>query len=470
MDIAPSQLRALPRVRGSVRCAVGIVCLVFSSAAIAPTTAAGTSWSAPVDVSSPSLFIDAPFIGFDRSGVGIAAWRWQDGVGANARAGVRAASKTLSGTFSPERAAPDSVVPPVIYGRDRVILLNEATTISRGRALGRIQLAFGRTDGRFGTLRTVDTVQSFRLPAVAANDAGRIAVAYIQVTRKLRRVVKLVVGRGMRLGRPRIISPHRGRVNAVTVAVGPRGELVVAWEREGRIEARIRRPGHRFGRVVSVGTGAKLGTRLRAAVAVTGRVWITWSSQMLSEGGGNGPFTLQTSVSSSKGSTFRRARQLDRYERRASDEARLDLALDGEGNGFVAWSGFDGRNFRARLAFASRTGRLIRSETLSQPGYDAAVGDLATSGRTGEALVVWSRLDVVGEVGTNVLAGYQPPGGRFTGEEQVSHGDRAREPAVAFNPRTGLPTAVWSQREGPDGPGVPLEQVHTFLRASTRTP
>jgi hypothetical protein len=222
--------------------------------------------------------------------------------------------------------------------------------------------------------------------------------------------------------------------------------------------------------VVLVGKGAKLGTQLRAAVAATGRVWITWSSQMLTEGGSNGPFTLQAAVSSSKGSAFRRARQLDRYERRASDEATFDLALDGAGNGFVAWSSFDGRNFRARLAFASRTGRFIRFETLSQPGYDAVVGNLATSRRAGEAFVVWSRLDVVGELGTTVLAGYQPPGAQFNGEEQVSRGDRARKPAVAFNPRTGLPTAVWSQREGPDGSGVPLEQVRTFLRASTRTP
>jgi hypothetical protein len=84
--------------------------------------------------------------------------------------------------------------------------------------------------------------------------------------------------------------------------------------------------------------------------------------------------------------------------------------------------------------------------------------------------VVWSRLDAVAEVGTAVLAGYLPPSGAYSGEEQVSRGDRARTPAVAFNPRTGGPTAVWSQREGPDGPGVPLAQIRTFLRSSDRTP
>jgi hypothetical protein len=29
---------------------------------------------------------------------------------------------------------------------------------------------------------------------------------------------------------------------------------------------------------------------------------------------------------------------------------------------------------------------------------------------------------------------------------------------------------VWSQREGADGPGVPLNRIRTYLRASTRAP
>jgi hypothetical protein len=382
---------------------------------------------------------------------------------------VRVASAATSGTFGPERAAPDALFPTDIYANGRVLLLGEQGIITKRRQRSRIKLAFGRTVGSFGTPRTIDTVETFRLPSAAANDAGRVAVAYIRVTRGRRRAAKLVVRPRKRFGRPRIVS-RRGGVNAVTVAVGPRGDVVVAWERGGRIEARIRRPGRRLGPVVLVGRGAKLGTKLRAAVAASGRVWIAWSSQMLSEGGDNGPFTLQSAVSSRRRSKFRSARLLDRYDRRASDEATFDLALDGRDNGLIAWSSFDGQNFRARLGFANRRGRFAHLTTLSQPGYDAVVGDLATSGRAGEALAVWSRLDAVGEVGTTVLAGYVPPDGSYPGEEQVSRGDRARLPAVAFNLRTGLPTAVWSQRHGPDGPGVPLEQVRTFLRASTRTP
>jgi hypothetical protein len=82
-------------------------------------------------------------------------------------------------------------------------------------------------------------------------------------------------------------------------------------------------------------------------------------------------------------------------------------------------------------------------------------------------MVVWSRLDAVGEVGDHVRAAVRPPGGSFGAPEDVSDLDRARVPDVAFD-AVGLRwTAVWSQRIGPDQ-GVPLNQITTFLRSSTR--
>ena len=453
-----------------MRRAVQILSVLILTTIAAPTTAAAATWSAPVNVSSSSTFVDNPFIGFGRSGVGLAAWRWQDGIGNGARGGLRVASESVSGEFSPEREARDGGS-PVLYGKSRVVLAGEQTILRRHASpLTRIRIWFGRTDGSFGPPRTIDTVQLLRTPAVAANDTGTVAVAYVRMTRGRHRSAKLIIRRRKRFGRPRIVS-RRGGVSAVTVAVGSGGEVAVAWARGSLIEARIWRRGHALGPVVRVGRNPNGAVpTLHAAVAASGRVWIAWSSQTLSEGGDNGPFTLQVALSSKRGLRFHRPKLLDRYERRANDEATFGLALDGNDNGFVAWSSFDGSNFRARLAFADSDGRFIRHGTLSQPGYDAAVSDLATTRQIGEALVVWARLDAVGEVGTAVVAGYRPPTGGYSGEEQVSRGDRARKPAAAFNPRTGLPTVVWSQREGPDGPGIPLGQVSAFLRASIRTP
>jgi hypothetical protein len=450
-----------------MRRAARIIGLLALATALFPDSAVA-SWSTPVDVSSPSTFIDNPFVGFGRSG-GIAAWHWGDGVGKGSRGGERVAGRTASGSFAAERPAPEAVAPPVVYGSNRLAVLSQAMTIRDGRPTARVQVTFGRTDGSFGRPNTIARITPFRLPVIAANDAGDIAVAYLRVIGpRARRVAVLAIRRrGAKFGRPRIIS--RSAATALAVAVGPRGDVVVAWEREGRIEARLRRRGRRLGRMVRVGRGVKLGTQLRAAVSRRGRAWIAWSSQRLA-GGDNGPFTLQSAVSYLRRSTFVRPRRLDRHPMRAHDEATFDLALDGTDAGFIAWSTFYGQRFRARLASADRSGHFNRFYELSQPSYDAVVSDLATSRIAGEAIVVWSRLDSVGEVGTNVLAGYLPPTGAYPGEELVSQGDRARVPAVAFDPSNGLPTAVWSQREGPDGPGVPIEQIRTFLRASTRTP
>ena len=302
---------------------------------------------------------------------------------------------------------------------------------------------------------------------MAANEYGKTAVAYIRSVRGAHRAAKLAV-RSTVFGRPRVVSPV-GRVNAVATAVGPSGDVVVAWERAGRVEARIGRPGHRLGRIVRVGHGVHLGTKLRAAVSAKGRVWVAWSSQALSEGGDNGPFSLRVAVSRSHSSRFAPAQNLDSYAGRVHDESRFDLALDRLGKGVVAWSAYDSGHFRARVARLTSDGAVSRADTLSPPGYDAVVGDLAVSPE-GDLVAVWSRLDAVGEIGTSVLAGYVPASGAYTGEEQVSRGDRANQPAVAFDPVTGFPTAVWSQREGADGPGVPLAEVRTFVRASTRNP
>lgn len=441
--------------------------LVVSWMAVIPASAFAAPWSAPQDLSSASTFIFNPSIGFDRAGAGLASWEWFQGVGADAQGGTRFATRALSSGFAPERSAPRLLPSPLIYGRGHVFWRGEQDVVRGRRHLTRVQVAFGRTTGFISRPRTVATDEVLGALAAAVNDRGQIAMAYIRTNRGRSRAVKLFVSRGRDLGRGRIVSP-RG-ATGVTVAVGQRGEIVVAWERNGRIEARIRRPHHHLGRIIFVGRGARYHTRLRAAVSATGRVWLAWASQSLSEGGTNGPFELLTSVSAHRGRTFQRARLLDRFDPRASDEANFDLDVDYNGNGLVAWSSFDGKNFRARLATITPTGRRASFTTLSQPGYDAAVGNLAL-GPAGDAVVVWAQLDALRELGDVVFADRVAPDGSYTGEERVSGGDRARNPSVAFNPRTDVPTVVWSQRVGPDGPGVPLADIRTFVRASDRTP
>jgi hypothetical protein len=253
----------------------------------------------------------------------------------------------------------------------------------------------------------------------------------------------------------------------VAVAVGPSGDLAVAYKFRDKVVARVRRAGGRLGPPLRIGPSASQIGNLRAAVSASGAVWVAWLSTRRPE---EQVYELRLAVRAAKAHAFRRSRLLDREVGLVEQGAGFDLALDPAGEGFVAWSGSDGTQPRARLASIGALGRPVQIRTLSAPGYAAAVSDLSTSRRPGEALVAWARLNAVGQTGTEVRCGLVGPGGAYAGEEIVSDPDRARIPAAAFDPVTGNPTVVWSQRIGPDGPGIPIAQVQTVLRASTRTP
>jgi hypothetical protein len=442
--------------------------LLVAVAPASPSHAA--TWSAPATLSSPATFVDSPFIGFGTSGEGLASWSYTIGIGPGSSFGLRAAPRAATGQFGAERELPADIARHTVYARDRVVAVSQRDHGDRRT----LRVAFGSTSGRIAAARTIDRFTSVpgygNWPELAANDRGDVAVAYLQRIRGGRRAVTLADRRpGGRFAAPRIVAGRGRGAFAVTVALGARGDLVVAWQRRRWVEARVRRAGGRLGPVQRLGPAVAQDTRLHAAVAPSGAVWVAWDAQLTTEGGTSGPFTIRVAMRPAGARTFRPARVLERNEGRASAESRVDLALDPAGAAFVAWSSSDGASARARLATFTADGQTAIIRTLSQPGYDASVRDVATSQQPGEALVVWARLDAVGELGTQVLAGPIAADGTYAGEEAVSDADRARLPATAFDPVTGAPTVVWSQRIGPDGPGVPVAQVRTVLRAATRS-
>jgi hypothetical protein len=463
--VPASQLRAVRDVLLGVRARAPIACVAALAAAV--PAAAAAQWSAPVDIGSAANFVDSPFIGFGTTGRGLVAWHWRNGVGSSAQAGTRVATRAPNGIFGPEHAAPDARVAPVVFSTGRAVVLSYAPRIQNGRERDRVQLSFGKVTGAFSPPKTIDVIEPAFTPALASSNSGDVAVAYLQRTHNgARREVTLAIRkRGSVLGKPRIVMGH-GRANAVTAAVGRNGDVLVAWEKEGRVEARFQRHGHSLGPVKRVGSARRLGTQLRSAISADGHAWIAWRSQSVTEGGSNGPFSMKLAVSHAHGRGFRTPLLLDSFDRRGPEQAGFDLALDPHGNGMVAWTTWDGIRFRARLGIANRSGSFRSFQNLSSNQASAVVYDIA-AGRTGEAIVVWDRLNSVGEEPGGIRAGYIPPNGNYGGEQDVGAGAKARAPAVGFNPVTGRPTVVWSERVGEDGPGVPLAEVQTFVRSST---
>ena len=440
-----------------------IALLLFATCA--GVAAAAPPWSAPESVSSPSLFVDSPHVALDGQGRAYATWVWTRGTGPDATGGWRIAVREPgAGEFGPERSAPNLVTRPVPYGTAvRVLALDQRT---RGRGLISLRARFSRPDGSFLPPDTISTyVPAGGSPSLAVHD-NALAAWTAQAARG-RRIVRAALRRpGGRFGKP-VTLRARGRARNVVAGAGP-GVLFVAWERAGVVEARVRmagRPGWRS--VQRLGRTSKGSTIFR--VAFSGKrgylVWMARSAESAE---------LRRAVLPAGGTRFRTARTIDTIAPLPPDEDGSPLIVPiPERDALLAWTRWDGTNWRVHTAVSGADTRFGAPFAASPAGQHSVLGAAASipSGERlpgGTVLLAWSRLDAPGEIGDRVQAALRPPGGSFGAPEDLSDLDRARLPAVAFDSSFSRWTAVWSQRIGPDGPGVPQSQITTFARSSTR--
>jgi hypothetical protein len=141
-----------------------------------------------------------------------------------------------------------------------------------------------------------------------------------------------------------------------------------------------------------------------------------------------------------------------------------------DGTATVAWSSIARTGaYPARVATAGSSLRFGAPQELAP---SASVGDVAARPDRG-AVVVWASLPQAGnnqsteQVFTSARG---PADAAFAAPESVSAAERAREPRVAVNPRTGRPAVVWIGRPG--APPVLSNQQPTgseVLRFSERS-
>jgi hypothetical protein len=421
----------------------------------APVAHAAPPWSVPESVSLPALTIDSPHIAFDGRGRAFATWRPSAG-DAMAVRDARAAK------FLRERSSPSFVTPLLPYASSRVIGLDQRP--AGGRDVVSLRARVTRPDTSFGR---VDTIATFRLgsgfPSLAVHDVA--LAAWIQSGRRGRAIVRAAIRRrGQRFGRP-VTLRARGRARNLVAAAGA-GAMFVAWERAGVVEARVRLAGRGWGPVRRIASTTRGGNTFRAAFSGS-RGYLAWLSEGLESS------VLRVAVLPATGTRFRPAQTLDTYDRNPPVEPHGPALVPLPARqAMLAWNDWDGTAWRVLVADSGSGARFGAPVVISPAGEQAVLGAAAVVPQsapvpTGTALVVWSRLDAVGEVGDHVRAALRPPGGTFGAPENVSDLDRARVPDVAFDPVSGRWTVVFSQRIGPDQ-GVPLNQITTFLRTATR--
>ena len=447
--------------------------LVLFAAPAAVSQAASASatpdLAPPVSVAQagPRTSVEVPTIAFASSGRALLTWNYR--VGSFGHSGQQAVERRPDGSFGAVRELGSWIEPPLVYKGDRAFALVQ----KRQQGTRRVRVVFGSTTGRFGAERTIHTGPPEAVRTVtraAANAHGDIVVAHLTVQPDgARRLVLLKRPAGRRFGRATVVDEHPACVPGVcagdyltgglAVAIGSRGDLVVAWEDGGAVKARVHRAGQRMGPVVRLGKGYE--TTVHAAVSSRGAAWVAWQSFPADGGTGRGSLTIRLAVRPARARAFRSPRELDRvhptYVLTGGGHTRL--ALDPRGAGFVAWSHPVGDTTQVRLASFDREGRRIGARTLSASGTKARLDDLVTSRRPGEALALWTRETVTEEHNASrPMFGLIDTRGAYADERIVSASEQVGSAAASFDPVTGAATIVWPHFVTP-APGMPGRAV-----------
>ena len=435
---------------------VALACLL--GLAVPAAAMADPPWSPTQNLSTPHLFVDPVEVTASGDRTALAWWTSSEGVPGRAPDSTLASRPAGSTVFGPERVAPAGTQDIQGYAQSRAIAL--AIPPGRLTAPARLAVAFGSTSGAFGSARRIADVPSLGgLPKLAINAKGDAAIAYFRnLGTTDDRVMVSLRRAGGSFGAPFQIA--HGRIRSVAVAVGPRGDVLVAWDARGTIQARYRSPSASgFQPIETISSDPTFFARIEAAVTDGGRCYLAWSAKFRSEGGSTGPVFNEVAVRPS-GHRFRAAQLLER-EPDSREQGLVALALTGTRDASVAWTGFDGSNARVRVASTDPSARFGAPQDVSPAGRDGVVSDLAAAG--GTRLVAW---DNGGFDANQVFSALAPPGAPFGAAEAVSAAQEARAGRAIL---AGVPTIVWTNRPAGSHPPGGLTAVRTFAHAATRT-
>jgi hypothetical protein len=189
----------------------------------------------------------------------------------------------------------------------------------------------------------------------------------------------------------------REKVRSVSVAVGPRGDVLVAWDAFGKVRARYRSPtGRHFGPTQTIRSEEAFNARLQTEILANGRAVVAWTAKFRSEGGDSRHTFVQTAIQPAGRRRFLAAELLHR----SAGAPEIPPRLDG---GRVAWTQPDGVYLEGqRVAPAgaaledlagdavvwSQAGRIFADGQELGPGADA---DAVVNPGTGQPVVVWAQ-------------------------------------------------------------------------------
>jgi len=229
------------------------------------------------------------------------------------------------------------------------------------------------------------SVESAAAPAIARAYLGDVAIASVGAGPAIAvSVERYYDGDLQQRG---IVPIHAGPVTALTAAMDYRSDVLVAWQQDGAIYARMLRASGREDPTQRVGPSAPH-PQLRAVVSDNDHGMIAWSSTEL--GGNSAPRTHVYLDLSAAGVRFGRPLRLASFAdplRVGESPGSLQLQRLSTENVMLAWTVAEGGSYTVHAAPAVFAAS--RATRLSEAGSSAVLDDLAP-GPAGEAIAVWS--------------------------------------------------------------------------------
>jgi hypothetical protein len=438
-----------------------ILTAAAAALALSGGAAQAATWSAPLTLSTPHTFAGPLGVATRGDGGVVTAWPWQDNVGGDAIGGWATVTRAPgSAAFGAERPTVDGLVALGPFARTQSIAVGTQAIPNSPGPGGAIRSRI-RAAVSGGTARSLAVAPLWRLPALgSAPDSSVALIAYVEITRTssgaVRRIVRTIDRRNGAWASPSTIS-GRGRADAIAAAVGPRGDAVVVFVREGELLVRLRRPGHNWGSIQTLTSSPGSTTwTLRAAIDPLGRVRVVWRRHPY-----RGVTELRTAVVPVGRNTFTATQTL------VADGASADFALAPTANGWAVADVETPRGQAPRPVLRRALGGNAFGEPRDAgPAQGGLRGADVTANPDGSITVAWVQ-PLAGQSSDGIVrAATRPPdGGAFGPVEDVSPPEAAHEVRLVSGP-----TALWTARPEGTGPSVPIGQIRTVVRAATRTP
>jgi hypothetical protein len=453
--------------------------------AVAAPASAQAVWGAPVTLSQPGQDANIPQVAVDPNGNAVFVWLRPDAttdclgfpssdgcfrVQARARsaAGALSAIQTLSvggqDAYDPQVAVDQSGNAVVVWARP------DGTTGCGGFGCARVQARARSAAGDLSAIQTLSGPgKNAVVPQVAVDTNGN-AVFVWYGDGGIQARARSAAGT---LSAVQILSAAAQGTGSSEVAVDQSGNAVFVWERNdgttgcggagcSRIVARARSAAGDLSAIQTLSDPGKQAFYPEVAVDPSGNAVFVWQRpDTTTDCGGSGCWRIQTRARSAAGALSATQTLSDPGQ----DALIPQVAVDQGGDAVFVWSRYDGTTDCGGLPGCSRTqtrarsaaGVLSATQTLSPAARDAALSPQVAVDQSGNAAFVWERLGGgtgCGGSACSIIEARTRSAEGVLGSAQIlsALGQHAGAPQVAVDP-SGNAVAVWRRLGGGTGCG-----------------